>query len=104
MPSTDLIEAAKLWVRAEWAFRFGPRCYTAWAQDALIRAEDGLRAALTDHSALSPAAASLGVETSLGPRPLAPEPEGQDEQEEAPVTACNPPLPPRKRLSLFGGV
>ena len=45
-------QAAKVWVRADWAFRFGPDCFTHETQVWLVSAERQLRRVVTESADL----------------------------------------------------
>ncbi len=56
-----LRDGIETWIKANYAFRFGPRAYTADMQDVLTAAEEDLHVLVTGSASPVKAAAVLGV-------------------------------------------
>lgn len=64
----DLKQAIEAWIKAEYIFRLGPHAYQTPATEAMIAAEQSLRAAVTGQGDLGAAADRLGYGNVIKPR------------------------------------
>jgi hypothetical protein len=88
--NSDIEDALRRWIRAEYQFRRGHNCHTSTTQDLYVAAEEELRAAFTGHKDLDAAAKHVGISGFRETATKAPVPQ----QVQQPST----PRVPRQRL------